>query len=560
MEIMDGDLCLTEDHEVLTKIGWVNLKTLVEHRIDVEVACWDSHNAEITWHYPVSYIKQFYQGKLYTFEGKVSIRGTANHKQPLMSNFGKFRRVRFEDLYTTQGANNRYIHSGRVVNSRVEDEAYLQLLAATQADGCFAYRGSSYLRFSFKKERKKIRLVNILRRLNLPFRDREEPNGYTHFYLSPSEFITQRLLKDLTYEKIFPRWLLDCRSDLIFSFVEELQYWDGKQEKLGNFSYFSNTHENIEIIQALCPLCGKYSAYSISETDCVSLYISEKSLSQDRATTRSVEDYIGDIYCITTPTNFFVCKRNNKVCITGNSGADAMVYGADSGCKNLMDFFANPKKFHPSGKLYAWVASEHLQREVSVKEDSYKLYKASHHGVWYGMQTEKLASTLGCSFSLAKSLMEFYNHIYPEKEKWHEKIQRNVKLKGYITNIFGRRGYFLNTNDATLWNKAFSFIPQSTIADVINRAWVKIAQELNMQVRDMYEDTIVYEEVSSEEEFIQVLMQVHDSLVLQYPVAIAEKVREPIRQSMLIPLPYDPPFSIPSDFKVSASSYGECGA
>lgn len=233
----------------------------------------------------------------------------------------------------------------------------------------------------------------------------------------------------------------------------------------------------------------------------------------------------------------FIPDVGKEIADADLSGADAMIYGADSECKKLMDFFENPTKFHKSGKLYAWIGSEHLQKYIDADSPEYKSYKATHHGVWYGAKYAKIAQVLSCSETKARDLTNFYDFIYPEKAKWHERLNKEVRNKGYISNIFGRRRWFLNKNDKTLENKIFAFKPSSTVADVINRGWINI--------REQYPD-------------IDILLQVHDSLVMQYNIDKAEEYRPKILKAMEVPLDYNPPIIIPVDMKVSLTSYGDC--
>jgi DNA polymerase I-like protein with 3'-5' exonuclease and polymerase domains len=214
------------------------------------------------------------------------------------------------------------------------------------------------------------------------------------------------------------------------------------------------------------------------------------------------------------------------------SGADAMIVAWDSQCKWLMDFFTN----RPDEKLYAYIASEHLQREITSKSPEYKPYKAVCHGTNYGLGLDKLATMLGISYALAKDLQDFYFGLCPEIKVWHERIRKEIAAKGYISNIFGRKAWFLNKNDPTLFNKAFAFIPQSSIADLVNHAAVAID--------DNYLE-------------VQILLQVHDSLVLQYPQNKAEEYRNKIINCMEIELPYEPRLKIPADIKISCISYGD---
>lgn len=213
------------------------------------------------------------------------------------------------------------------------------------------------------------------------------------------------------------------------------------------------------------------------------------------------------------------------------SGADAMIVAWESECKWLIDFFLNR-----SEKLYAYIASEHLQREITSASPEYKPYKAVCHGSNYGLGVDKLASMLGISRDYAQQLQDFYFNLCPEIRLWQERIRNEINTRGYISNIFGRRGWFLNKNDATLYNKAYAFIPQSSIADLVTEAMDNIMDNYS---------------------HIQVLLQVHDSLVFQYPIVRAAECRKQILDGMVIELPYPTPLRIPADMKVSTKSYGD---
>lgn len=249
------------------------------------------------------------------------------------------------------------------------------------------------------------------------------------------------------------------------------------------------------------------------------------------------DDYLSDLVVegnIILPNvkRIFIPDPGMEMMDADLSGADAFTYFLDSECKNGIDFLLNPKD-----KLAAWAASHHLQREITENDTEYRAYKASHHGWWYGMEISKLALTVGCSYDKAKELDTFYSYFYPERDKWHDRLVREVAKRGYITNSFGRVFWFLNTTDPTLKNKMFAAIPQSTTAEVINRGWINIRRT----IKD-----------------VKVLLQVHDSLVMQYPIAKALEYREQIKKQMEVFLDYKPSLAIPVDFKVSTSSYGEC--
>ena len=217
------------------------------------------------------------------------------------------------------------------------------------------------------------------------------------------------------------------------------------------------------------------------------------------------------------------------------SGADIQVVASDSECKWLLDFFSKPQE----KKVYAYIASEFFQRDISDKSDEYKTYKGVFHGTNYLLGIRKLAKMANISETLAMKLQEFYFHLNPEIRQWHKRIEHDVRTTGFVRNKFGRRmEFFLTRNNPTVMNEVAAAIPQSTIGDLINRIWIQLVRKFPK---------------------VQVLMQVHDSLVFQYPISYAEEYKSRFYKELLVPIPYDPKLYIDLGFKYSRSSYGECG-
>jgi len=229
----------------------------------------------------------------------------------------------------------------------------------------------------------------------------------------------------------------------------------------------------------------------------------------------------------------FLPDEGKEICDADYSGADIMIVAADSECKWLLDYFDNPRG---CGKVYAYIASEFLQKEITQYSKEYKVFKGVFHGTNYLMGINRLAMMASIPLELAKQLQEFYYMLCPEVKLWQEQVIREISTKGYITNIFGRRGWYLNKNDPMLNNKAASFKPQSSIADLMNHAMVA-----------MYEK---YPEMD-------ILLQVHDSAVVQYDKEYAELYRKRVIECMEIPLPYKKTLIIPADIQVSYKSYGD---
>jgi len=215
------------------------------------------------------------------------------------------------------------------------------------------------------------------------------------------------------------------------------------------------------------------------------------------------------------------------------SGADAMIVAWDSDCQWLQHFFKTSDK-----KLYIYIAENYFQREVTTDDPWYKKFKQFVHLTNYGGMEEKAAASSGMPRKDAKSIRQWYFKECPEIPDWHKRIASDVRIKGYVENVFGARGWFLNKDCPTILNQAYAWIPQSTIAILVNKGLVNI-----------------WEKEKSED--LAVLLQVHDALAGQSRLGIAETEKKVV-EHMTIELPYRTPLVIPVDFSYSEKSYGGC--
>lgn len=228
---------------------------------------------------------------------------------------------------------------------------------------------------------------------------------------------------------------------------------------------------------------------------------------------------------------FFIPDEGYTFFNADYSGADAMIVAWDSECSWLQNFFLTSKE-----KLYVYMAREYLQRDINTSDPWYKKFKQFAHLTNYGGMEAKAAASSGMSLEDAKRIRQWYFKLCPEIPAWHRRIASQVQSKGYIENIFGARGYFINKDCPTLLNQAYSFIPQSSIAVLVNKGLVNIDQK---------------------EKDIQVLLQVHDALAGQFKSTDSNAPARIVKH-MSVELPYKKPLVIPVDITTSAKSYGDC--
>ena len=215
------------------------------------------------------------------------------------------------------------------------------------------------------------------------------------------------------------------------------------------------------------------------------------------------------------------------------SGADARVVAWDSQCKFLMDIFNDPTQ-----DLYAVLASEYYKRKISKKDKERQTFKAVCHATNYLGKAPTIAGRANLSISEVDMVQKWYFSVCPEVKKWQDNIIKSVNSRGFIENVFGARGWFIDKSDKNLYNKAVAWVPQSTIGILVNRGLVNIAKN---------------EKPSN----VRVLMQTHDSLSGQF-LSTDKEAEKRIIDHMSIELQYRTPLVIPAGIKTSTKSYGDC--
>lgn len=189
-------------------------------------------------------------------------------------------------------------------------------------------------------------------------------------------------------------------------------------------------------------------------------------------------------------------------------------------------------------KVYVEVMKEYYKDPTMTKNSSkYGTFKSLCHGTHYLGTAKGLAERLGLGVHEVDVIQKWYFGKFPELQKWHDKIKDQVTRRRYVENIFGYRNYFFDRIEGTIFNQAVAWIPQSSVACLINRAYVAIDEQLPE---------------------VEILLQVHDSLAGQFPTAGGQKHLDDILRLAHIELPYDDPLIIPVGVKTSTRSWGDC--
>jgi DNA polymerase I-like protein with 3'-5' exonuclease and polymerase domains len=214
--------------------------------------------------------------------------------------------------------------------------------------------------------------------------------------------------------------------------------------------------------------------------------------------------------------------------------ADLRIVTWESGCEWMKDHFRNGRK------PYIEVMREYYHNPTMDKKShprEYAMFKSLCHGTNYLGTADGIAPRIGLLVHETERIQKWYFGLAPEIRKWQEDIKKQVAGRRYVQNVFGYRTYFFDRIEGTIFNQAVAWIPQSTVACLINRAYVAIDEQLPD---------------------VEVLLQVHDSLVGQFDTWRGDAALREIVACSEIPLPYAEPLVIPVGIATSTKSWGDC--
>ena len=157
--------------------------------------------------------------------------------------------------------------------------------------------------------------------------------------------------------------------------------------------------------------------------------------------------------------------------------------------------------------------------EVSSEQRRYA--KVINFGLIYGMGAFGLASNLGIEQKAAKDFIDKYFMRFAGVKRYMDETRLSAKEKGYVETVFGRRLWLPEINSgngprkAGAERQAINAPMQGTAADLIKLAMIAVQKALDDERRGT-----------------RMVMQVHDELVLEVPLAEEAWAREAIPRLM----------------------------
>lgn len=232
----------------------------------------------------------------------------------------------------------------------------------------------------------------------------------------------------------------------------------------------------------------------------------------------------------------FIPDTNYDIYECDLSGADAQVVAWEAEDHDLMEAFRQKLDVHSKNAEDMW-GHEFTQLQGAARKKKRQSCKHAVHGTNYGGTARTIAAHPSINWTVheADRFQKRWFQIHPAIKRWHLRIQADLDRSKTVANKFGYRRVFFDRPDA-VFPEALAWVPQSTVALVSFRG------ALTLESRYPY---------------VQLLLQVHDSIVFQYPSILKDDARN-FQAALAVTIPYSTPLTIPWGMTRSSTSWGDC--
>lgn len=328
--------CFDRKTELLTREGWKRVDKLQEGE---EVVQWQDGQLEFVCAKDVH--GSIYEGDMISLQAsRLDQLVTPNHRTPLFLRRGGQKAVEAGKLHK-EDRKHKIPLSGHLSTEKLP-AAMQQYVAALQADGTLrkskglADEGQGHrehmpfpgAQFNFTKERKRVRLLRILKDMAANYTVQADGG----IYISGFERLQEMAMMLLTPEKMFKADTFELYDE---TFLEELEHWDG-----WNNQYYTVVRSNAEFVQTVAHTNGWRASVQlkINHTQSYVVCLSKQTTCELAAMSISERKSDGTVFCLSVPSGFVLTKRNDCVSVSGNSQFTAYCWGAAKASVPLAGF------------------------------------------------------------------------------------------------------------------------------------------------------------------------------------------------------------------------------
>ena len=214
----------------------------------------------------------------------------------------------------------------------------------------------------------------------------------------------------------------------------------------------------------------------------------------------------------------FVPSLENSVLLASDySQIELRVLAHISQDQHLIEAFQQGADIHTSTAMRVFG----IEKAEDVTPNDRRNAKAVNFGVVYGISDFGLSNNLGISRKEAKNYIDTYFERFPGIKNYMENIVREARDKGYVETLYKRRRELpdINSRNFNVRNfaerTAINSPIQGSAADILKVAMINLDKALT----DAGLST-------------RMLLQVHDEIVLEVPMAELETVKAMVKETM----------------------------
>lgn len=207
-----------------------------------------------------------------------------------------------------------------------------------------------------------------------------------------------------------------------------------------------------------------------------------------------------------------------------------------SGDNDLMDQFNRDIDVHT-----ATAAEVYGRQPEDVTKNMRRDAKAVNFGVMYGLSPHGLVAATGMTYAQAKTFIDRYFKVRPKLLAYIELVRKQAKDRGYVETLFGRRRPTPDIRSSNFvvreaaMRQAVNMPFQGTAADIMKMAMIAVQQELDKLSVTSHQSPV--KKLGTRDKRLEtgkprLLLQIHDSILVECPKSGAEKIAKLLKETM----------------------------
>jgi DNA polymerase-1 len=209
----------------------------------------------------------------------------------------------------------------------------------------------------------------------------------------------------------------------------------------------------------------------------------------------------------------FIADKGNLLVGADYSQFELRLAAALSGEKSMIDAFNEDIDIHVQTAALVYG----IKPNQVTKEQRYSA-KAVNFGIMYGQGPHGLSQGTGMPFGEARDFIKRYFEIRPKLREYIDSVRTQAEQQGYVETILGRRRPTPDVHSSNFavreaaYRAAVNMPLQGSAADLMKVAMINAHKQLPVSAK--------------------ILLQVHDSLLVEVPEKEADKVGKILKETM----------------------------